>query len=105
MIFLGCLKISWTDPPVCVCAECPPWAWDAVALDKTVHGQGCCVICMFKDFSKNIQGFINLPLYYPLFICQLLISIVTLVVYEQTCPVSSIFHGPSALKEHNYVKA
>ena len=25
MIFLGCLKISWTDPPVCVCAECPPW--------------------------------------------------------------------------------
>ena len=24
MIFLGCLKISWTDPPVCVSAECPP---------------------------------------------------------------------------------
>ena len=24
MIFLGCLKISWTDSPVCVCAECPP---------------------------------------------------------------------------------
>ena len=26
MIFLGCLKISWTDPPVCVSAECPPGA-------------------------------------------------------------------------------
>ena len=27
VIFLGCLKISWTDPPpVCRCAECPPWA-------------------------------------------------------------------------------
>ena len=26
VIFLGCLKISWTDPPVCVCAECPPGA-------------------------------------------------------------------------------
>ena len=25
VIFLGCLKISWTDPLVCVCAECPPW--------------------------------------------------------------------------------
>ena len=24
MIFLGCLKISWTDPPVCLSAECPP---------------------------------------------------------------------------------
>ena len=24
VIFLGCLKISWTDPPVSVCAECPP---------------------------------------------------------------------------------
>ena len=25
MIFLGCLKISWTDPPVCICAAWPPW--------------------------------------------------------------------------------
>ena len=24
VIFSGCLKISWTDPPVCVCDECPP---------------------------------------------------------------------------------
>ena len=24
VIFLGCLRISWTDPPVCICAECPP---------------------------------------------------------------------------------
>ena len=24
VIFLGCLKISWTDLPVCICVECPP---------------------------------------------------------------------------------
>ena len=34
MIFLGCLKISWTDPPVCVCAECPPWGQNVLGLDK-----------------------------------------------------------------------
>ena len=33
VIFLGCVKISWTDPPVCVCAECPPWVAEIVLFE------------------------------------------------------------------------
>ena len=48
MIFLGCLKISWTDPPVCVSAECPPL------------GEICCeggeTCSLLKDIFANIQS-------------------------------------------------
>ena len=41
MIFLGCLRISWTDPPVCICAECPPWVDTPVDSGQVVGFISC----------------------------------------------------------------
>ena len=47
MKFLGCLKISWTDPPVSVCAECPPW--DPVHINK----KG--LVAVLQNLSTNLM--------------------------------------------------
>ena len=54
MIFLGCLKISWTDPPVCVCAKCPPWERIYKMSQKDLLSFDCVYVHKpLKRFSKS----------------------------------------------------
>ena len=48
MIFLGCLKISWTDPPICICAECPPWGCE---LRRIWYGHQFQLNCIYTTFT------------------------------------------------------
>ena len=58
MIFLGCLKISWTDPPVCVSAECPPGTvgWTNLCKNDTL-GSSINSALSWRFLDKTCQNF------------------------------------------------
>ena len=63
MIFLGCLKISWTDPPVCVSAECPPWAKNVSPVVSGLPNSRKHDLLQLTLFLKarNIRGYSQVP--------------------------------------------